>query len=211
MTAFHRIHVHACAILLAVAVTGIGRPTRVAAQTSAMPTAAMASAGPHLSDADHDGQRDFDWMTGKWKASLKRLVKPLTGSTTWVSYEGTQVTQSIWGGRACMDEFSVNDPKSNLRIDALTVRLYNPKSRQWSIYWANATNGNFSLPATVGGFKNGRGEFYDHEEWEGRMILVRYVWSDITPTSAHFEQAFSTDGGKSWEVNWISDLTRVKE
>lgn len=161
--------------------------------------------------AAQDGQHDFDWMIGSWKATLKRLEKPLTGSTTWVEFEGTQVTKHLWGGRAVMDEFSVNNPTTKTRVDGLTVRLYNPKSRQWSIYWANANNGAFSLPATVGGFKNGRGEFYDHEDYQGRMILVRYVWSDITPTSAHFEQAFSVDGGQTWEVNWISDIKRVKE
>lgn len=149
-------------------------------------------------------------MVGTWKATLKRLEKPLTGSTTWVEFEGTQTTRLIWGGRGVMDEFSVRDPKTNAPVEGLTVRLYNPKSRQWSIYWANATSGSFSLPATVGRYTNGRGEFYDHEEYQGRMIFVRYVWSDITPTSAHFEQSFSEDGGKTWEPNWISDITRVK-
>ena len=81
----------------------------------------------------------------------------------------------------------------------------NPESRGWTLYWGNAAKGALSLPAVVGQFKNGRGEFYDQEEFNGRAIFVRYVWSDITPTAAHFEQAFSTDGGKTWEVNWITD------
>jgi hypothetical protein len=110
-----------------------------------------------------------------------------------------------------MDEFTVEDPVTKTRIDALTVRLYDKAHDQWSIYWANATKGAFSLPPTVGRWTNGRGEFYDHEEIGGRWVLVRYVWSDVTPTSAHFEQAFSIDGGKTWEANWISDITRQKD
>jgi len=159
--------------------------------------------------APRDGSHDFDWMVGSWKADLKRLVKPLTGSTTWVEYAGTQTTTNILGGKAVMDEFIVDSPATKSKIEALTIRLYNPANQTWSIYWATAANGAFSLPPTVGRWKDGRGEFYDHEEWNGRWILVRYVWSDVTPTSAHFEQAFSEDGGKTWEVNWISNITRT--
>lgn len=180
-------------------------PALASAQTAPSAPAAKENATPH------DGQHDFDWMIGTWKAHLKRLVKPLTGSTTWVEFEGTQVTRAVWGGRAIMDEFSVRNPETNTPVEGLTIRLYNPTARQWNIYWANATAGNFSLPATVGRFTNGRGEFYDQEEFQGKTILVRYVWSDITPNSAHFEQAFSEDGGKTWEPNWISTITRLKD
>ncbi len=177
-----------------------------AAPASAQTPAAAETAKP----AARDGSKDFDWMVGKWQARLKRLVNPLTGSTTWVEYAGTQTTTNVLGGKAVMDEFVVDSPAAKTRIEALTVRLYNPANQTWSIYWANAANGAFSMPATVGRWKDGRGEFYDHEEWNGRWILVRFVWSDITPTSAHFEQAFSEDGGKTWEVNWISDLSRAR-
>jgi hypothetical protein len=161
--------------------------------------------------APRDGSHDFDPIVGNWKATLKRLVHPLSGSQEWVEFEGTQVTRSIWGGRGTMDEFHVHDAATNTDVDGLTVRLYNPASGQWSIYWANAKKGKLDLPPTVGRWENGRGEFYDQEEFEGRMIFVRYVWSDVTPTSAHFEQSFSADGGKTWEPNWISTITRVKE
>jgi hypothetical protein len=176
------------------------------AVSAAAQTPQTATAPP----AVRDGSKDFDWMVGSWKADLKRLVNPLTGSTTWVEYEGTQTTTTILNGKAVMDEFIVDSPATKTKIEALTVRLYNPANQTWSIYWANARNGSFSMPATVGRWTNGRGEFYDHEEWNGRWILVRFTWSDITPTSAHFEQAFSEDGGKTWEVNWISNITRVR-
>jgi len=176
-------------------------------------TAAVTAprAAPPAGAAARDGQHDFDPLVGTWKARLKRLERPLSGSTTWIDYEGTQVTKSVWGGRATLDEFHVVSPATNARIDGLTLRLYNPESRQWHIYWANAKKGMLDLPPTVGRWENGRGEFYDQEYFEGRSILVRYVWSDVTATSARFEQSFSADGGKTWEANWISTIERVKE
>jgi len=179
-------------------------------QTVSLLAQTPATVASQENPALRDGQHDFDPLIGTWKATLKRLVHPLSGSNTWVEFEGTQITRSIWGGRATMDEFKVDNPATNSHIDGLTIRLYSPESRQWSIYWANAKQGSFSLPPTVGRWVNGRGEFYDQEMFEGRMILVRYVWSDITPTSAHFEQSFSDDGGKTWEPNWISTITRAK-
>jgi hypothetical protein len=170
-----------------------------------------AAAYAQTPTATRDGSKDFDWMVGSWKADLKRLVNPLTGAPPeWVEYEGTQTTTRILNGKAVMDEFIVDSPAAKAKVEALTIRLYNPANQTWSIYWANAKNGEMSLPATVGRWTNGRGEFYDHEQLNGRWILVRYVWSDVTPVSAHFEQAFSVDGGKTWEVNWISNITRVK-
>ena len=190
---------------LAVGLVAIALATATPADAQTASPASSAATGP----APRDGQHDFDWMVGTWKARLKRLVNPLTGSTTWVELAGTQRTWHSLGGRACMDEFIVENPTDKTKVEALTVRLYNPANQTWSIYWANAANGAFSMPPTVGRWKDGRGEFYDHEDWNGRWILVRYVWSDVTPTSAHFEQAFSEDGGKTWEVNWISNITRT--
>ena len=193
-------------IFLAVAATAfLARPALAPAQTTPDKPAAQTSAAPR------DGQHDFDWMVGNWKGNLRRLQKPLSGSTTWVEYEATQVTRPAFGGRANMDEFTAVNPATGARVEGLTVRLYNPETGEWSIYWANMKNGVLALPPTVGRFENGRGEFYDKEEFEGRPIVVRYVWSDVTPTSAHFEQSFSADGGKTWETNWISTITRVKE
>ena len=157
-----------------------------------------------------DGQHDFDFAIGNWKFHLKKLEHPLTGSTTWVELDGTSSCRKIWDGRANIDEVEVNNPEKHLHIQGMTLRLYNPESHQWSLYWANAAKGALGLPPVIGQFKNGRGEFYDQEDFNGRAIFVRYVWSDITPTSAHFEQSFSDDGGKTWETNWITDQTRVK-
>jgi hypothetical protein len=186
---------------LALALSSLIAPLAVPAQTT--PVAPRSTPGmPAL----REGQRDFDFLLGRWKYHLKRLVDPLTGSTTWIEFDGAGVCRPIWNGDAQIDELDVNGPSGHIR--GLTLRLYNPGSRQWSLNWANKKDGTLGA-STVGSFKNGRGEFYDQETFNGRSILVRYVWSGITPTSAHFEQSFSDDGGKTWETNWITDQVRV--
>src|ERR1700691_6090715 len=153
-----------------------------------------------------DGSHDFDFEIGIWKTHLSRLDHPLTGSHTWIQYEGTSVVSKIWDGRANMVELEVDGPTGH--VEALNLHLYNPQSHQWSLNFANSRSGTVGVP-TVGEFNNGRGEFYDQETINGRMLLVRNIWSDITADSCHFEQAFSDDGGKTWEVNWIATDTRV--
>jgi hypothetical protein len=157
---------------------------------------------------ERDGQHDFDFEMGEWKTHLRRLQHPLSGSTSWVEYEGTSVVRKVWNGRANLVELKVDGPAGH--IEGLSLRLYNPESRQWSLNFANISGGTVGQP-TIGEFKNGRGEFFDQEPFNGRTILVRNVFSDITPTSCRFEQAFSDDGGKTWEVNWIAMDTRVND
>src|ERR1051325_5752357 len=169
-------------------------------------TFAQMNSGPQR-PSPRDGSKDFDFQIGTWKTHLRRLVHPLTGSNTWVEYDGTTVVRKVWNGRANLVELEVDGPAGH--IQALSLRLYNPSSHQWSLNFANSAGGTMGIP-TVGEFKNGRGEFYDQETLSERAILVRFVISDITPTSCHFEQAFSDDGGKTWEVNWIATDTRVK-
>jgi len=157
---------------------------------------------------EHDGQHDFDFEIGTWRTHLWRLVDPLTGSTKWTEYEGTSVVRKIWNGRANLVELEVDGPAGH--IEGLNLRLYNPQSRQWSLNFASSRSGTLS-PPTIGEFKNGRGEFFSQETLNERAILVRFIISDITPDSSRFEQAFSEDGGKTWEVNWIAIDTRVKD
>ena len=175
---------------------------------AALPAATASPAKTPRPAEAHDGQHDFDFEAGTWKIHLKRLLHPLTGSTEWTEFDGTTVTRQVWNGKANIEQFETNG--STGHIEGMTLRLYNPESHQWSIYWATSKTGTLGIP-TVGEFKNGVGEFYDQEPINGRMVLVRFIWSGITPTSAHFEQAFSEDGGKTWEVNWITDQTRVSE
>jgi len=167
-----------------------------------------SKASPPRIPAARDGQHDFDFEIGSWKTHLSRLLHPLTGSKTWIEYEGTSVVRKVWNGRANLLELEVDGQAGHL--EALSLRLYNPESHQWSLNFSNRSGGTLSRP-TIGEFKNGRGEFFDQETLNGRAILVRFVISDITPNSSHFEQAFSDDGGKTWETNWIATDTRVKE
>jgi hypothetical protein len=168
------------------------------------PTAPAPQAAPV-----HDGAHDFDFLIGNWKAHLWRLPDRLVGSNKWLEYEGFSNHHKIFGSDANMEEFEVHDAKDNSTIRAQTLRLYDPKAHQWSIYGLDVDSGQLGLPATVGeGQAPGLVELYDMEPWKGRMILVRLQWKSLAPTHAHLEQAFSADGGKTWEVNWICDLTR---
>ena len=155
--------------------------------------------------SQRDGQHDFDFEIGTWKTHLRRLVHPLSGSTEWVEYDGTSVVTKVLDGRANLVELKVAGPAG--RIEGLSLRLYNPQAHQWTLNFANINDGQLT-PAAIGEFKNGRGEFYNQDTLSGRSILVRFVISDITEKSCRFEQAFSADGGKTWEVNWIAVDTR---
>jgi hypothetical protein len=155
-----------------------------------------------------DGQHDFDFEIGTWKTHLRRLVGPLTGSTTWVEYEGTTVVRKVWNGRANLVELKASGPAGS--FEGLSLRLYNPQSRQWSLNFANIGDGTLTQP-TIGEFEDGRGEFYNQETYNGRAILVRFVITKLSQDSCRFEQAFSDDGGKTWEVNWMAIDTRVKD
>jgi hypothetical protein len=153
-----------------------------------------------------DGQNDFDWEIGSWNTRLSRRLRPLTGSTTWAEYEGTTVVRPVWNGRANLVEFVADGPSGH--IEALSLRLYDPATKQWSLNFANSAGGGMALPV-VGQFTNGRGEFYGSDMLNGRAILVRFIISKIDDRSWRFEQAFSADGGANWEVNWIVVDTRM--
>ena len=182
----------------------IFQPTQAFAQQ--IPAASQTNA--QQTAAPHGAQHDFDFEIGTWHTHLKRLQHPLTGSTTWIEYDGTSVVRKIWNGRANLVELEVDGPTGH--IEGLSLRLYNPQSHQWSLNFASSSGGRISVP-TIGEFKNGRGEFYDQEPFNNRTILVRNVFENITANSYRFEQAFSDDGGKTWEVNWIAVDTRIPD
>ena len=154
-----------------------------------------------------DGRHDFDWDIGTWKTHQRRLLHPLTGSSAWVEYHGTDVVRKIWDG-ANVGEIRADGTAG--RLELMTLRLYNPQTHEWSVYFSNSTKGALSPPA-VGGFHNGRGDFYDQETYDDKTILLRFSVSDITADSCRFEQAFSADGGKTWEVNFIVTETLVRD
>lgn len=172
---------------------------------------AFAQTKPDTSKTDsqtRDGQHDFDWELGTWKVKISRLQKPLTGSTTWTELNGTVVCRKVWDGKGNLAEVTVDAPTG--RLEFLALRLYNPQSRQWTNTFSGSGDGKMGVPM-YGAFKNGRGEFYDHEIFNGKFIFDRNSFFDITANSISFEQAFSEDGGKTWEANWLMTFTRTKD
>ena len=145
------------------------------AQGSPTPTDQVAAPAEQ-----REGQHDFDFEIGTWRTHLRRLVHPLSGSTEWVEYEGTSVIRKVWGGRANLVELEVDGATGH--IEGISLRLYDPQAHQWSLNFANSRVGRVGQP-TIGEFKNGRGEFFDQEPFNGRLILVRNVFSDITADS----------------------------
>src|SRR5688572_9982746 len=156
--------------------------------------------------ASRDGQHDFDFAFGTWKTRVSRRLRPLTGSDTWVEYQGTSVVRPVWNGAANPVELVMDGPAGH--FEGMSLRLYNPDSKQWSLNFSNRAAGTMAVP-TIGEFKNGQGEFYNQETLAGRVILVRFVISPVNADTYRYEQAFSGDGGKTWEVNWIATDIRL--
>jgi hypothetical protein len=157
---------------------------------------------------NRDGQHDFDFNFGTWRTHIQRLKSPLSGSNTWTKMEGTVTVLKIWGGLGQVEDIEADGPDGHW--SGMTIFLYNPKSHQWSQTFASKADGVLELPI-IGEFKNGRGELYGQDSFNGRSILVRGIWSDITPNGHKFEQSFSDDGGKTWEINFSGTLERINQ
>lgn len=168
-------------------------PTQTAvAETNTRPVAEASS-----------GQKDFDWELGSWKTNVRVLRNPLSGQPAiWAEYEGTSLVRPLLGGKANFVELAVSGPFG--KIEGGSLRLYNPQSRQWSLNFASLRDGMLTAPVYGGFDQSGNGSFIGQDTLDGRAILVRFLISRRSPNEARFEQAFSGDGGKSWEVNWIA-------
>ncbi|MBB5338178.1 DUF1579 family protein [Tunturiibacter gelidoferens] len=182
--------------------------TRETQSTALDVSDAGANKAAKTSTAAEDGQHDFDFDFGTWKTHSSRLLHPLTGSTTWVDMDGATVVKKVWDGRANLAEYKADGPAGH--IELLSLRWFNPSTREWNLEFATPTVGTLGIPG-VSEFKNGRGDFYDYELINGRSVLVRFSIWKITPDTAQSEQAFSDDGGKTWEVNWINKYERETE
>ncbi len=165
------------------------------AQGTSFPQATQASAGPQSRAASPapSGQHDFDFHFGTWKTHILLLAQPLSGSTTWIESNGVVTVRKILDGCANLEEIEASNATTHFQ--GLTLFLYDPASHQWSQTSASIDDGTLGQPL-IGEFKNGRGEFFNRELFHGRAILVRFVWSDITPDSHRVEQSYSDDGGK---------------
>ena len=137
-----------------------------------------------------DGSHDFDFLIGDWKAHVRRLPDRLNNSNAWVEYDGISNHHKLLDSNANFEQFEVTSTDKKLHIKAQTLRLYNPETRQWSIYLVDLDNGTLDAPPVVGAFTGKRGEFFHQETLKGRTILVRYVWLDLSPKSARMEQSY---------------------
>jgi hypothetical protein len=182
-------------------------PLLVLILTATLPAHAQTAENP-ANLPQHDGSHDFDFLIGNWKAHVRRLPDRLNNSNFWVEYNGISNHKKLLDSNANFEEFDFTSTDKTLRIKAQTLRLYNPASRQWSIYLIDLDNGTLASPPVVGQFTGNRGEFFHQEDLKGRTILVRYVWLNLSPNSSRMEQSYSPDGGKTWEVNWICELSR---
>jgi hypothetical protein len=150
--------------------------------------------------------RDFDFLHGRWHVHNRRLLRPLTGSSEWSDFDGTSVVRPVWDGRACLEEWEASAP--GVQLSAVSLHLYDPRARQWNLHWATRASGRVGVP-TAGEFANGRGVFYAQEDHEGVSVFLRIILEQLGASACRFEQAFSADGGASWETNWIMDFTRA--
>jgi hypothetical protein len=167
-----------------------------------------ALADPPADDSPTAEQHQFDFDLGTWHTHSKRLLHPLSGSGDWVEMDGTTVVRRVWGGKA---NLAVYDAKgAGGKVTLLGLRWFNPVMHEWNIDFATPQVGTLGSIPGVGKFNDGRAVFYDYEPIGGRSVLVRFSIWKITADTAQSEQAFSMDGGKTWEVNWINHYTRVK-
>jgi hypothetical protein len=173
---------------------------------AALAVAMFAQAQP--ASFPRDGQRDFDWEVGTWATTVRVLRNPLSGEPPkWANYSGTSVIKPLLDRKWNFVELSVSGGSG--KIEGGSLRLYNPQSRQWSLNFASLRNGMLTAPVFGGFDGNGRGSFVGQDNLDGRAILVRFDISRPSSTEARFEQSYSADGGRTWEVNWIASDTRV--
>ena len=188
------------------------KPSLISAITAAVALAVTGSfaqtkpAAPQ--EEDLSGLHAFDTRVGNWTAHHKVLKERLANSHEWIEYEGTQTCWPTLGGYGNVDDNVFDRPGGAFR--GVSVRTYDPKTGIWSIWWFNGRQPSSDVdPPVRGRFVNGVGTFLADDTFNGKPIKVRYIWSAMTPTSAHWEQAFSADGGKTWETNWFTDFRKA--
>jgi hypothetical protein len=166
----------------------------------------------HASDPNHHGIRDFDFLFGNWRVENRRLRKRLQDCHEWETFEAIQHCQPLPGAIGNYDDFVANTWLAG--YIGMSLRLFNPQTKLWSIYWLDNKNGGMNgsgalMPPVVGKFENGAGVFECDDELDGKPIRVRYRWSDIMSASPSCEQFMSPDQGKTWEKNWHMQFHRV--
>jgi hypothetical protein len=175
----------------------------------ARPGVVDASNVPLLAPTKRDGRHDFNFLLGRWTTHYRLLRHRLQNDNVWYDCDGKSEVRPFWDGAGNFEVGDLNCPPPRGHVDAITLRLYDAESHQWSLYFGSKKGG-LGLPPQVGHFDaNGVGDFFAADTFEGRPIVVRYRWSLLPGDRPHFEQAFSTDNGATWETNWTCDYTPV--
>ena len=157
-----------------------------------------------------DSRHDFDFLFGHWRVEHRKLKSRLTGCTDWETFTSTQQCWPLIGGICNVDETRRIDAAPGEGHIGATLRCLNLQTQQWSIYWVGARDGVLGLPPVVGEFRDGVGIFDADEMINDRMTRVRFTWSVLSSTTAHWQQAFSLDLGETWEINWTMAFTRTQ-
>jgi hypothetical protein len=152
------------------------------------------------------GANDFDFLMGSWRVRHTWLTRRLAGCGDWLHFEGTMAAHKILGGAANVDDNVLAHPDGLYR--ASTLRAFDPRTGTWSIWWLDGRHPSAIDVPVVGAFENGVGTFYADDTFQGRPIRVRFQWTFPASGNPQWEQAFSGDGGKHWEVNWIMEFIR---
>jgi hypothetical protein len=169
------------------------------------PAYSQEVAKPAQPTANANGLHDFDFLVGEWRVHHRRL-KP--DREEWAEFEGRCSNRKLMEGSANMEEHALNAPSGTYR--AIALRSLDPKTGEWAIWWLDGRYPSGPLdPPVKGSFKNGVGTFYSDYTNNGKSMRVRFLWSNITATSARWEQATSADDGKTWKTNWIMEFGRV--
>ena len=153
-------------------------------------------------------RRDWQFIYGRWTVRHRRLVARLAGSDEWQEFSGTSDFRPLMDGLANVDDNTLDLPGDPYR--AVSLRSWDPASGQWSIWWLDGRRPGVLDVPVVGGFRDGIGRFEADDTFDGRPIRVRFLWTRLETGSPRWEQAFSDDGGTTWETNWLMDFTRAE-
>jgi len=154
-----------------------------------------------------DGRVDFDFLHGTWNGLQRRLRERLKGSTEWEEFDSTLTVNPILSGLGNFDELTMHRATGDMR--GVTLRLFDVATQTWRIYWAAENMPGILDVPMIGSFTDGRGVFYAQELFEGKPIFTRFIWTVFSEDKCRWEQAFSPDGGQTWETNWTADFTRI--
>jgi hypothetical protein len=197
-------NIHRGAVVIVLLSLGLAAPGLLTARSGYDPRP-----GKIQTEIAFPGLHDFDFLVGHWQAHHRRLKHRLANSHEWAEFDGTLSNQPLMGSYSNVDDTVLSVPGAPYR--GVALRSFDPKTQQWSIWWLDSRTPSDPLdPPMVGSFHNGVGTFYGDDVVSGKRVRARFLWTNITATSAHWEQADSPDDGKTWETNWVQDIQRVQ-